>query len=74
MSVLAFLGLGGTMAANATQATSTDPTGASRATATTGADDGERQAEDHSSTDAWSGARPVAPVFGQTPISNSSGS
>jgi hypothetical protein len=74
MSALAFLGLGGTMAASATQAASTDPTGASRATATTGAYDRERRTEDASSTDAWFGAQPAAPILGQTPISSSSGS
>ena len=74
LSALAFLGLGGTMAANATQnAASSD--GASRATASTGTDGARKQTgERTSSTDVWSGAQPAAPIFGQAPISSSSGS
>ena len=74
LSALAFVGLGGTMAANATQnAASSD--GASRATASTGTDDARKQTgERTSSTDIWSGAQPAAPILGQSPISSSSGS
>ncbi len=67
ISALAFLGLGGAMAANAVPSGTTSQERAGGADAATGE-------TTVSSQDLLTGAQPAAPVFGQTPTSTSGGS
>ena len=72
LSVLAFLGLGGAMAARANQATLANDQGSTASGTESGST--SQVTQGGSSLDPWFGAQPSAPVVGQTPIGSSGGS